>query len=277
MKSVDVPAGTIEYRDDGDPTGPPVVLLHGLLMNDSQWDLTLPLLPGGHRYLLPVLPMGGHRIPMRADADLTMPAMVALVADFLDALDLDDVVLVVTDWGGPLFLTDIGRDHRVGRLVVCPSEAFENFPPGLPGKATRLITLSPRTVSLAMRILSVGWLRRRYLLFGMMAKKPIPQPVVERWFAHARRDPALRRDLIKYARTRFDPADLVRATESLSRFPGEVLVLWSRNPVMPRAHAHRLAELTGATLRYVDDAHVLIMLDQPAQTARAIGAFLASG
>jgi len=44
--------------------------------------------------------------------------------------------------------------------------------------------------------------------------------------------------------------------------------------VMPDRHACRLAELTNATLRYVDDAHVLIMLDQPEQTAREIGAFL---
>ena len=106
MKTVDVTAGTIEYREEGDPSGPPVVLLHGLLMNDAQWNLALPLLPGGFRYLLPVLPMGGHRVPMRDDADLTMNGMVNTVADFLDALDLTDVTLVVTDWGGPLFLTD---------------------------------------------------------------------------------------------------------------------------------------------------------------------------
>jgi pimeloyl-ACP methyl ester carboxylesterase len=253
------------------------VLLHGLLMNDAQWDLVLPLLPADHRYLLPVLPLGGHRVPMRADADLTMPGMVGLVADFLDALDLTDVVLVVSDWGGPLFLTDAGRDDRVGRLIICPSEAFENFPPGLPGKVTWLATRTPLTVSIAMRMLAVGWLRRQYLVFGMMAKKPVPQSIADRWFDHGLRHTALRRDLIKYARSRLVKSELVRATESLARFDGDVLVLWSRNPVMPDRHAHRLAELTGATLRYVDDAHVLIMLDQPEQTARAIGAFLASG
>jgi pimeloyl-ACP methyl ester carboxylesterase len=53
-----------------------------------------------------------------------------------------------------------------------------------------------------------------------------------------------------------------------------VLVLWSHNPVMPDDHATRLAGLTGATLRYVDDANVLVMLDQPEQTAREIGEFL---
>lgn len=277
MKSVDVTAGTLEYRDEGDPTGPPVVLLHGLLMNDSQWDLVLPLLPAGHRYLLPVLPFGGHRVPMRDDADLTMPGMVNVVADFLDALDLSDVDLVVTDWGGPLFLTDIGRDKRVGRIIICPSEAFENFPPGLPGKVTWVATRSPLTVSIAMRMLAVGWLRRRYLVFGMMAKKPIPQPIVDHWFGNALQHSALRRDVIRYARSRLVKGELVRATESLARFDGDVLVLWSHNPVMPDRHARRLADLTNATLRYVDDAHVLIMLDQPEQTAREIGAFLSRG
>jgi len=274
MKSVDVTAGTLEYRDEGDPTGPPVVLLHGLLMNDSQWDLVLPLLPAGHRYLLPVLPFGGHRVPMRDDADLTMPGMVNVVADFLDALDLSAVDLVVTDWGGPLFLTDVGRDERVGRMIICPSEAFENFPPGLPGKVTWVATRSPLTVSIAMRMLAVDWLRRRYLVFGMMAKKPIPQPIVDHWFGNALQHTALRRDVIRYARSRFVKSELVRATESLARFDGDVLVLWSHNPVMPDRHARRLAELTNATLRYVDDAHVLIMLDQPEQTASEIGAFL---
>jgi len=276
MKSVDVSAGTIEYREEGDPSGPPVVLLHGLLMNDAQWNLALPLLPSGFRYLLPVLPMGGHRIPMRDDADLTMPGMVNIVADFLDALDLADVTLVVTDWGGALFLTDVGRDKRVARLVICPSEAFDNFPPGFPGKVAWLASRNTLTVSLAMRQLKIGWLRRQWLIFGQMAKKPIPQDIVDAWMAAGLADRQIRRDLVKYCRTKFVGTELIRATNSLKDFTGPALVLWSRNPVMPDKHATRLAELTGATLRYVDDANVLVMLDQPEQTAEAIGAFLTS-
>ena len=272
-----VPAGTIEYREEGDPNGPPVVLLHGLLMNDAQWNLALPLLPAGFRYLLPVLPIGGHRIPMREDADLTLPGMVDIVADFLDALDLADVTLVVTDWGGPLFLTDVGRDKRVARLVICPSEAFDNFPPGLPGKVAWLASRNTLTVSLAMRQLKIGWLRRQWLIFGQMAKKPIPQDVVDEWMAAGLADRRIRQDLVKYCRTKFDKPDLIRATNRLADFDGEVLVVWSRNPVMPDGHATRLVELTGGTLRYVDDANVLVMLDQPQQAAREIGAFLTRG
>lgn len=269
-----VSAGTIEYREEGDPDGPPVVLLHGLLMNDTQWDLALPHLPSGYRYVLPVLPIGGHRIPMREDADLTMPGMVDVVADFLDALDLTDVTLVVSDWGGPLFLTDVGRDKRIARLVICPSEAYDNFPPGFPGKVTWVGTRTTGTVKMAMQQLRIGWLRRRFFLFGMMAAKPIPQHIIEAWTDAGIADVRIRRDLLKYARTRFDKSSLVHATNRLADFSGDVLVLWSRNRVMPVAHAEALAELTGGTLRYVDDAKVLIMLDQPEDTARAIGEFL---
>jgi len=274
MKSVDLTAGTIEYREQGDPNGAPVVLLHGLLMNDAQWNLALPLLPQGYRFLLPILPMGGHRIPMRDDADLTLPGMVDIVGDFLDALDLADVTLVVTDWGGTLFLTDIGRDKRVARLVICPSEAFDNFPPGFPGKVAWLASRNTFTVSMAMRQLKIGWLRRQWLMFGQMAKKPVPQGIVDEWMAAGLADRRIRQDLVKYCRTKFDKADLIRATNRLADFDGDVLVLWSRNPVMPDDHATRLAELTGGTLRYVDDANVLVMLDQPEQTARAIDEFL---
>jgi pimeloyl-ACP methyl ester carboxylesterase len=274
MKSVDVTAGTIEYREEGDPSGPPVVLLHGLLMNDAQWNLAMPLLPSGFRYLLPILPMGGHRIPMRQNADLTLPGMVDVVADFLDALDVADVTLVVTDWGGPLFLTDVGRDKRVARLVICPSEAFDNFPPGFPGKVAWLASRNTLTVSLAMRQLKIGWLRRQWLMFGQMAKKPVPQDIVDKWLTAGLIDRRIRQDLVKYCRTKFDKADLIRATNRLADFDGGVLVLWSRNPVMPDDHATRLADLTGGTLRYIDDANVLVMLDQPEQTALEIGAFL---
>lgn len=276
MKSVHVSAGEIEYRDLGDPDGPPVVLLHGLLMNDAQWEPTLPHLPDGFRYLLPVLPMGGHRIPMREDADLTLPGMVGIVADFLDALDLTEVTLVVTDWGGPLFLTDLGRDQRLGRLVICPSEAFENFPPGFPGKVAWLASRSTATVWLALRQLKIGWLRRQWLMFGMMSKKPVPQHIFDKWAAAGLSDRNVRRDLVKYCRTKFVDADLVRATHRLADFDRPALVLWSENPVMPADHGRRLAELLPqGRLQTIDDAYVLVMLDQPEQTAEAIGQFLA--
>src|SRR5215471_17946191 len=136
MRSIEVPAGVVEYDEAG--SGPPVVLLHALLMDHRRWDRVLPLLPEGFRYIRPVLPLGSHRRAMNHGMDLTLPGQVRLVADLLDALRLENVTLVHSDWGGALFLTARGLDHRLARQVILPCEAFDNFPPGLPGKMLAL-------------------------------------------------------------------------------------------------------------------------------------------
>ena len=274
MRSVEVPAGVIEYAGAG--SGPPVVLLHGLLMDHTLWDRVLPLLPEGFRYVRPVLPLGAHRRAMNPGTDLTLPGQVRLVADVLDALSLQDVTLVHADWGGALFLTARGLDHRVARQVILPCEAFDNFPPGLPGKMLALAVRLPGGLQLAARQLRVGWLRRLPVLYGQMARRPVPGELIRRWTEPVLSDPGIRRDLLAYCRGPFEKAALIRDTEALRRFHGDVLVMWSPdNKVMPLAHGHRLAALMPqARYAEIPDAYVLSMLDDPEAVAREMGTFL---
>jgi len=276
MRVVEVSAGPVEYEDEG--VGPPVVLLHGVLMGPSVWDDVLVGLPDGFRYVRPLLPLGAHRRPMRADADLSLDGQVGLVAEFLEALDLHDVTLVVSDWGGGVMLIAAGLDDRVGRLVVLPCEAFDNFPPGLPGRVLRLAAYTPGGVVLGARTLRAGWLRRLPVFLGQMAKRPLPDRLVREWTAPLLADRRIRRDLVKYARSWSDPASLVERTEALRGFGGDALVLWSpENRVMPADHGRRLADLLPAgRLVELDDAYVLSMLDRPAAVATEIGTFLAT-
>jgi pimeloyl-ACP methyl ester carboxylesterase len=274
MHSIEVPAGVIEYAEAG--SGPPVVMLHGLLMDHALWDRVLPLLPDGFRYIRPVLPLGAHRRAMNPGADLTLPGQVRLVADLLDALDLENVTLVHADWGGALFLTARGLDHRVARQVILPCEAFDNFPPGLPGRMVALAARLPGGIQVAARQLRIGWLRRLPLLYGQMARRPVPGELIRRWTEPVLGDPGVRRDLLAYCRETFDKAALIADTEALQRFRGDVLVLWSPdNRVMPPAHGRRLAALIPRA-RYADipGAYVLCMLDEPDAVARKIGTFL---
>jgi pimeloyl-ACP methyl ester carboxylesterase len=215
---------------------------------------------------------------MNPDADLTLPGQVRLVADFLDALSLEDVTLVHSDWGGALFLTTRGLDHRVARQVILPSEAFDNFPPGLPGRMVALAVRLPGGIQLAARQLRVGWLRRLPLLYGQMARRPVPDELIRRWTEPVLSDPGVRRDLLAYTRGPFDKAALVRDTEALRRFQGDALVLWSPdNRVMPPAHGRRLAALMPrARYAEIPGAYVLSMLDEPEAVAREIGEFLTS-
>ena len=276
MRSIEVPAGVIDYDETG--SGPPVVLLHGLLMDHTLWDRVLPLLPAGFRYIRPVLPLGAHRRAMNPGTDLTLPGQVRIVADLLGALDLQDATLVHADWGVALFLTARGLDHRVARQVILPCEAFGNFPPGLPGKMVALAVRLPGGVQLAARQLRVGWLRRLPVLYGQMARWPVPGELVRRWTEPVLTDPGIRRDLLVYCRGPFDKAALIADTEALRQFRGDALVLWSPdNRVMPPAHGRRLAALMPrARYAEIPGAYVLSPLDDPEAVARAMGEFLTS-
>ncbi|MFE7717634.1 alpha/beta fold hydrolase [Nocardia rhizosphaerihabitans] len=274
MPTVELPAGRVHYREHGD--GPPVVLLHGLLMNHTVWDSVIDLLPAGFRYVLPDLPLGAHPEPLRPGTDLSLRGLNQLIADFLAALDLSDVTLVHSDWGGALFLTAYGLDKRVGRLIVLPCEAFDNFPPGLPGKTAILASILPGGVTLALRQLRIRRLRSNPLLFGWMTKFPLPDDLVHGWTEPGLRDPGIRADVLAYMRSGYDKRTLIANTEALQHFPGQALILWSSaGKVMPREHGRRLAALIPhARLVEIDDAYVLSMLDQPAAVAAAISEFL---
>ena len=64
MPVVGLSAGTIEYEDSGGE-GPVLVLLHGLSMDGSLWRGVVADLRVDHRCVVPTLPLGGHRRPMR--------------------------------------------------------------------------------------------------------------------------------------------------------------------------------------------------------------------
>ena len=101
MREIELSAGTIEYEDTGGD-GPVIVLLHGLMMDASLWDGPIADLSVDHRCVAPTLPLGAHRHGMYAGADLSLPGIARLVAEFLDRLDLRDVTLVGNDTGGAL-------------------------------------------------------------------------------------------------------------------------------------------------------------------------------
>src|SRR5262245_47961714 len=190
-------------------------------MDHTLWDRVLPLLPEGFRYVRPVLPLGAHRRAMNPETDLTLPGQVRLVADLLDALSPEDVTLGHRAWGGGVFLPARRPDPRVARQVILPCEAFDNFPPGLPGRMMALAVRLPTGVQLAARQLRVGWLRRLPLLYGQMARRPVPDQLIRRWTEPVLSDPDSRRDLPAYCRGTFDKAAAVRGPKAARHSRGE--------------------------------------------------------
>lgn len=273
MQEIDLPAGIIEYEDTGG-SGPIVVLLHGLAMDGSVWRKVVQELREDHRCVIPTMPLGSHRRPMRADTDLSPLGIAKLQAEFLEALDLRDVTLVGNDSG--IFQITAGwYPERIARLVITPCEAFENFPPGLPGRTAEVGIKIPGGTFLLAQSLRVHAMRRLPFTFGWMAKRPIPNEIFDAWFRPLQTQRGVRRDLAKYVRT-LDKGDMLAAAERLRRFDRPALVVWApEDRVNPREHGRRLAKLLPhGRLIEIADSYTLIPEDQPGELARAIRQFV---
>ncbi len=271
LQKVELLGGTIEYDDTGG-SGRAVVLCHGLLMDGSVWDLVLPHLDDGLRVVRPVLPLGAHRLPMQPDADLSLRGQAVRLGELLDRLELDDVVLVLSDTGFPLLLA--AEQHpRVGALAVLPSEAFDNIPPGLPGKTVALAARVPGGVLAAAAALRLPFAARLRFTLGPMSRRPIDRGLLSRWTSPLLRSRAVRRDLVKYA-TAPDFSAIDAACRALSGFDRPAVVLWSRtDQMMPFAHAVALSDaLPRASLVAFDDGGSLLQIDEPVRVASEINA-----
>jgi pimeloyl-ACP methyl ester carboxylesterase len=275
MPEIELSAGTIAYEDTGGD-GPVVVLLHGLMMDASLWAGPVADLSADHRCVVPTLPLGAHRQAMRAGADLSLPGIARLVAEFLDRLGLQDVTLVGNDTGGALVqLLMAGGAPRAGRVVLASCDAFDNFPPGLTGKTLALAgKLPPALFGLFMQQLRLRAVRRLPLAFGWLTRRG--DAATARWLQPVLHQPEIRRDTVRMLRAALaDTGLLLRAADGLAGFDRPALVLWaSGDKVMPPEHGRRLAALIPAgQLVEVADSYTLIPLDQPARLAAAIRAF----
>lgn len=275
MNEIELSAGPLQYVDSGGG-GPVVVLLHGLLMDASLWEEVIADLASDHRCIAPTLPLGAHRRPMSSAADLSLPGIAGMIAEFLDRLDLQDVVLVGNDTGGALAqLVMRNGAKRVARVVLASCEAFDNLPPGLTGKALSLSSkLSPTLFGVFMQQMRLRPIRRLPIAFGTLTKRG--DATTARWIRPLLEQPEIRAETVRMLRAAFADASLLDvASKELAHFDRPALVVWaSDDRVMPAEHGRRLAALLPqAQFTTIDNSYTLMPLDQPSAFARLIREF----
>ena len=275
MPEVTLPQGTIAYRDTGD--GPPIVFVHGLLVDGTLWRKVTPLLDGNARCIAPDLPLGSHRSAMNEGADITPRGVAKLVGDFLAALELEDVTLVGNDTGGAISqLVALDHGERVGRLVLTNCDCFEVFPPKefVPMiKAARV----PGALHAAIQPMRAAAARRSPVAYGGLARE-IPDDVTAAWVEPALRDSGVRGDLIAFLKA-IDKAIMLDAATRLPSLEIPALVAWGQDDrFFPPQLGQRLAATLGnARLVPIAGSRTFVAEDAPEALADAIGGFVREG
>ena len=272
MSHVELPHGTVHYRESG--TGAPVVFLHGWLMGARLWDPVVHLLEDEFRCLVPELPFGAHPVPMRTGADLTTTGLGRLVADFLGALDLSDVILVGNDSGAAVAQVVAARHAgRLGGLVLATGDAFDNYPP----KPFRPLITVARAGALTALLAMLKTRPPRSLptAYGWLTHGDLPHDLIDQWIAAYFAGKGVRRDLRRLTAALGDDDFMNQIATELATFTRPALLAWAADDkFFPAEHARRLAAiLPNARLELIPGSRTWVMRDQPERTAHLIGRF----
>jgi pimeloyl-ACP methyl ester carboxylesterase len=275
-KRLQLPQGAIAYRERGEnlEAAAPIVFVHGLLANADLWRKVVPELAGEFRCIAPDWPLGSHELPMNRETDLSPPGVAAIVAEFLEALDLRDVLLVGNDSGGAICqLLVTTNPERVGRLVLTSCDAFEVFPPRM-FKYLSLVARIRGASLLLAQSMRIRPLRRLPIAYGALTRRPIDPQTLDSYVTPMMSSRAIRRDTGKFLRSASNRHTL-EASSKLANFDRPVLLAWDdEDRFFKWELAERLAAaFPNARLERIPDSGTFVPEDQPERLAQLIAEF----
>lgn len=269
---------TIEYQEFGpqDSPHPPVVLVHGILVDGQLWrEVAQGLARRGFRCIVPTLPLGSHTIPVNEPTALSMPGVAGIINDVIVALDLSDVTLVGSDTGGGICqLVVDAYPERIGRLVLTNCDAFDKCPP-FPFDLVFGLLRGPISIKALFGQMRLRALRQSPLGFGLLINQPDPQLTYD-WLKPCLDDSRICRDLAALLR-QVASTDLTDVATRLPQFTKPVTLVWGqKDRCFTPELGRRLAGLfSNGKLIEVPDAKTFVSLDDPNVVIDAVAAIAA--
>jgi len=270
-RTLELPQGRLCCHVTGH--GPPLVFVHGLLVNANLWRKVVPALASDHTCVTLDMPLGSHAEPMPGSG-LTPPELAGAVASAIEELGLGPVTLVGNDTGGALCqLVAAGRPELIDRLVLTSCDAYDNFPPKLFAFLAP-VGRFPGAIPFLFAPLRLRAPRRLPIAFGWLTKEPIDRDAEDSYVLPALSRKPVRTDLAKVLNG-LDPRYTLEAAEQLRSFDRPVLLAWSaEDKVFPARYAERLkGDLPDARLEWVEGARTFSPEDRPERLVELIAGF----
>jgi pimeloyl-ACP methyl ester carboxylesterase len=265
----------VHYREVG--SGPPLLLVHGLMTSSYSWRYVLHELGRDFRVIAPDLPGAGRsgKPPVRYSAS----TLAAFVAEFQRALGIHGCAAVGNSLGGYICMrTALADTAAFSRLVSI-------HPPAIPALRYRvmhaLLSLPPVRWALSwwIRRAPRRWAHRNVHYYDESLKSLEEVAVYGDPLASAEGA----RALIHYLRDTFRPRDFADFIDELERrrseghpFPVPLLLMYAReDPVVPRADGEALQRLLPQTeLHWLERTSHFAHVDTPEPVLRLVREFM---
>jgi pimeloyl-ACP methyl ester carboxylesterase len=242
--------------------GPPVVLLHGPFANAGHWLRVVPGLAASNRVIVPDLP--GHGASRATDAALSVPGIVAWLAELIARTCASPPVLVGQTLGGAIAARFASRDPAaIRRLVLIDSFGLAPFqlPPEFAQALSEFVSQPTESTHEAL------W---RYCAFDL---DRLRARMAERWDGFT----TYNLQLARTASVRTAAATLIEAlapaipVEELARITVPVTLAWGRHDrATPLAAAEAASEQFGWPLHVIEDAADDPPVEQPDAVLRIL-------
>lgn len=261
---LDLPGGDLHVLDEGDPTGPPIVLLHGWTESLRVFDAVAGDLRRDHRVIrIDLLGHGGSEKP---ESGYSIDAQASLVALALGTLDVEGAAVVGHSMGGIVATALAERaSELVDRLILIDTApSRDHAEPSLLIKSVFVPVLGHAL----WRVGDSDWTRRRGARIGFADGFEVPDFYVA--------------DIGKLTRNAFvGSARGVEAYSDASPLHARItalglplLVIWGRDDKLtPVGAVEPYRQVPGAQIQVLDGAGHTPIVEQPGETAKLLLAF----
>lgn len=256
MSSVSALSGQIYFRERG--SGPPLLLVHGLMVTGEMFDPVIDHFAARHRVIVPDL--RGHGRSRDLPPPYTAAQLAADMSHLLDHLGIASVAVLGYSQGGAI-AQQFALDHptRCDRLMLCCTYASN--------MATAREKLEGRLLPLLVRVIGPKQIAKLMLLVG--AKHMDKQQVA--WLAGLMADQD--RKLMVTACREAMAFDSRRRLAEI-RCP-TLVVAGSNDQAVPMHHANQLSDgIADSQLVIIDGADHTLIWTQTAKFLRVIDEFL---
>ena len=228
-RRIDTASGSIGYVEQG--TGPVALFIHGILLNGYLWRHQLAQLSSLRRCIAVDLLAHGNT-EISADQDVSVSANAHMVAEFLDALGIDQIDLVGNDSGGGICqIFAAFYPQRIRTLTLTNCDAHNNWPPEAFKPFIAMVAAGglPQTLNAMLENKSVY---RSPQALGLAYERPldVSDDTINTYLAPHVRTAQRTRDLERFVNA-FDCRHTVEIEKPLKRLKAPTLIAWGTEDV----------------------------------------------